>query len=290
MHFDRLALVVLASTLAAPAFASDAFSLSRWQPEDEDEADDGARDDAAEAASEAALGAGTADDSNDLSDQKLFEGWSGQVTLGIDGSDGNTQEFNLRIGASADKETTHWNLTNSLAYLNSQNDGQESEDRLRLIHRQERKFSESKWSAFLQEEYTYDEFDTFLHRIGVFAGAGYKLVEDDKQLLKAIGGFGAIYQSGNTVDPGWTPEVFVGGEYDRDLTAKQKIHIDSTVFFAIDGENEARWITNLSWEALLDEEANLSLQAGARNEYDSGTSAPARKNDFEFFIQLAFSY
>lgn len=225
----------------------------------------------------------------DFSQQGLWDGWSGDVFFGLTGSDGNTQRINFRLGASADKETTHWNFTNNFVYANSQDDGEESEDRLRVNGRQERKFQDSPWSAFTQEQYTYDEFDSFLHRLELQGGAGYQFIDEEKLKVKGLGGAGGRWQDGNGSEPGWVPEVFLGGEYEQALTQKQKLTVDSTVFIQLD-EVEARWVTNAAWEVLVDEEANLSLRAGIRNEYDSAAEGDTRKNDIEFFVLLSFSY
>lgn len=225
----------------------------------------------------------------DFSQQGFWDGWSGDVFFGLTGSEGNTQRTNLRLGASANKETTHWNFTNNLVYVNATDNGQESEDRLRINGRQERKFEESPWSVFTQEQYTYDEYDSFLHRLELQLGTGYQFIDEEDMKFKGIAGGGARWQDGNNSDPGWVPEAFVGGEYEQQLTQRQKFNADSTVFIQLD-EIEARWVSNAEWQVLVDEEANLSLRAGIRNEYDSSAEGDTRKNDVEFYVLLSFSY
>ncbi|MEO0512897.1 MAG: DUF481 domain-containing protein [Planctomycetota bacterium] len=227
----------------------------------------------------------------DFAQQGFFDGWTGDVTLGLNGADGNAQRNTIRLGASANKETTKWKLTNAIVYANSQDDGEESEDRFRADFRQERKLdNKPRWSAFVREEYTYDEFDNFLHRFGAFGGVGYKAIDREKYQLKFIGGAGTLYETGNGTEPGFFPEAFGGVELDWQITEKQKFHFDNTSFFDIAGANEVRNVTNLTWEVLVDEAANLSLKSGFRNEYDSGAQSPNVKNDIEYFLLLAFSY
>lgn len=273
---QRLFVTLTLAGLAAPAMAGD----GRAEIEGLD-----ARIDLREAA----LAQPEAEAPVDFAQQGLWEGWSGDVYFGLTGSDGNTQRLSLRLGASANKETTNWRLTNSVAYANSEDDGDESEDRFRLTARQDRKLGDSPWSWFLQEQYTYDEFDSFLHRLELQVGARRQLIDEEDLKLAALGGLGARYDTGNGAEPGWVPEAFIGGEYEQKLTERQNLVADSTVFIQLD-ETEARWVTNVAWEVLMDESVNLNLRAGIRNEYDSSSTGNTRKNDVDFFVLLSFDY
>ena len=105
--------------------------------------------------------------------------WDGSFDLGMDGSEGNSETFNLHVGFHAKRKTETNILTLSLDYNKQTAQTIATTNRLYFDGRLERLIAESRWSLFAHETVEYDEFQSFNVRDTSDAGVGYRAIKND---------------------------------------------------------------------------------------------------------------
>ena len=114
--------------------------------------------------------------------------WDGSFDLGMDGSEGNSENFNLHVGFHAKRKTENNVLTLSLDYIRQTAQTIATTNRLYFDGRLERLLAQSRWSLFAHETVEYDEFQSFNVLDTSDAGVGYRAIKNDNTTL--IGRFG----------------------------------------------------------------------------------------------------
>lgn len=215
--------------------------------------------------------------------------WKFNLQASLTGSKNETAStWNFRTAAGARRESEDDRTTLTAEYFYATADGTETDNNLRVVALEEFLFKDSKWEAFAQAIYQYDNYQPWEQRIGGYVGPAYRLIEDGDLTLKVRGGAGASFEF---PDSEWTPELIAGYDLVWTIAEGQKLLNTFDIFPDIDEFGEYRFIVRLEYEHLLDPEMNLSLMAGVRNEYDSYVPPSAEtSNDFKLYagIKLAF--
>lgn len=212
--------------------------------------------------------------------------WSGTIELGFNGSQGSTETENLRIGASANRETDSSILNLGLSYSWKREDSQNTENRLVLSAFHEWLLKESKWTVFAETDYTYDEFEEWDARWRVAAGVGYRFIDNDKTKLTGRIGAGGFYEFGGEEE--FVPEAQAGIAFEQQITDNQKFTADATYFADLEEFEEYRTVSNAAWEIAMADDLSLSLRLGLQHRYDS--SATEDESDWDYFALLVYSY
>jgi len=210
--------------------------------------------------------------------------WSISFELGINGNSGNSETLNLTSGL--DLEQKHDLITNSIRFRYNHATAEDIEIKnnamLKLGH--ERQLADSRWSLFARNDLIYDRFKAFDLRVVLNAGLGYTFFASEISTFKGRIGAGTSREIGGPDDE-WVPEAVLGLDYRRQLTARQKLTAIVDYYPQIDQFSDFRMITDISWELLVDEEANLSLKLSVIDEYDS-TPHGRKPNDLNYAMLL----
>lgn len=222
------------------------------------------------------------------SEVSFFDEWSGNISLGLYGSDGNTERFSFRGEVDGERETDD-NLTNFLTtYTYAEEDGDESENRFSSELENDFKLNGSDWYVFASGQYEHDEFKDWEDRLSLFAGPGYVFVDNDKTRLSGQVGAGAVREWGGGED-GWRAEGVVSAELDHKFTERQSISASVDYYPSLEDAGEYRIHSRAVYEILVDPEVNMSLRAGVEDRYDSDPG-DADHNDVDYFIMLVWAY
>ncbi len=217
-----------------------------------------------------------------------YKAWGGAFDLGANGSDGNSQNFNLRLGLNAKREVP-WSITTLRAdYVNNSADSNQTADRLFFDGRYEWLFQGSPWSIYVHNTEEYDQFRAFDLRVTFDAGVGYQFWKSDISSFK--GRFVPVCREnfGGPNDE-WTPELVFGAIYERQISKKQKFNVTIDYFPQVEDVTNYRVNTAINWEVVLDEVNNLSLKVGIIDRYDS-TPEGKRPNDIDYKTVLVYSF
>jgi putative salt-induced outer membrane protein YdiY len=195
--------------------------------------------------------------------------WEGSFTLGLDGAEGNNEAMNLHVGFNAKRKTELHLLYMDLDYNRRTTNTINTANRLFSQARYERLIHETPWSLFVESIGEYDEFQDFNFRITAHAGVGYWLFKTRQASLKGRFGSGFSHEIGGPKDNYYVPEMIIGFDYERRVSARQKFV--ATVDYMPDESEFSEFRLNglAGWEFLLDQETNLSLRLAVRNRYNS---------------------
>ncbi len=219
----------------------------------------------------------------------LIDLWSGRCSLGANGSEGNSQTFDIIFGFDAKRKTKRNVLSVDLDYRRGNSNSVMTAHKGLLLTRYERLFAGTPWRWFFDSTLEYNEFRDFDLRLAMSSGLGYRLIQAERTSLTGRLGGGVSHEFGS-VDDQWIPELAYGLDLEHKLNERQKIvgsfdcYPDATDF------TNFRVKSKISWEIVLDESMNLSMKIGAIDRYDSSTPANNQPNDFDYSVTLLWGF
>ncbi len=220
----------------------------------------------------------------------FWKQWTGGVEAGLNGSTGNTETFNLRAGAKAERKGEHWENKFDILYNRATDDGTTTKNRVEANLRNDYKFGgESRWRLFTTVKYEYDDFQDWNHRLSFGAGVGYALIQSERTLLVGRAGIGVRKEFGGSRNE-WIPEGILGLDFEHKLTERQKLTATVDYLPSLDPWGPYRLNAKAAWEVLVDPESKLSLKIGAEDRYDSDPGADRKKNDLDYFAMLVWAF
>lgn len=225
----------------------------------------------------------------EVTDHSFFRGWDGSAEVGMNGSTGNTERFNLRAGLNLERDTERMFTVSSLTYTYAEEDGNDTENRLRFQLRNDWKFPDSRWFVFAQANAEYDEFQDWDARVDGFLGLGYRFIDTERTRLNGRLGVGLSYEIGGE-DNNIRPEGLAGVDFRHQITERQLFRADSEYLPEFEDFSKYRIRSRASYEILVDPEVNLTLKLGIENRYDSDPGEGFERNDFDYFAVLAWSF
>ncbi len=218
-----------------------------------------------------------------------LEGWTGSVSAGLNGSDGNTQQLAFRVAAKAVRTTEKIETTVGASYQYANSDGTKSESRAQLFGRNDWLVKDSRWRYFVEGKYEYDEFQDWDHRLSGFAGVGYEFIQNDKTSLIGRAGIGGSYEIGG-MDEEFKPEALFGLDLAHKLTDRQRLTASTTIYPDLSDFNEFRMVNTAGWEITVDPETNMFLRLGAEHRHDSDPGMGFKNNDLDYYLTLGWDF
>lgn len=214
--------------------------------------------------------------------------WTGNVELGLDGSEGNSQRFNFRLGVDAKRKTDQDVISLDLDYHKNQSHSEETAHRAFLDWKYEWLFQDSPWTWFGHGTVDYDEFKAFDLRVSIDTGLGYQFIDTDATTLVGRCGGGWSREIGGP-DDRYVPEAVFGLDFERQLTKRQKLAATVDYMPDVTDFRDFRLKVKAAWEVLLDADMNLSLKLSVLDRYDS-TPHDAEPNDVDYAATLLWSF
>jgi putative salt-induced outer membrane protein YdiY len=214
--------------------------------------------------------------------------WEGNLEMGVNGTEGNSQTFNLRFGAKL-KRKTEWNsLSADLDYRRDSADSQETANRAFLDWRFEHFFKDSPWTWFVHGTVEYDEFQAFDLRVALDTGLGYQFIDTDMTNLIGRFGGGTSREIGGPDDE-FLPEAVFGLDFEHKINKRHKLTLTLEYRPDVTDCADYRLNSKAGWEILLDEAMNLSMKITASDRYDS-TPHGAKPNDLDYALLMLWGF
>lgn len=217
-----------------------------------------------------------------------MKNWTITFDLGVDGSEGNTEEFDIVVGAKAVREVEKMLTRFEVGYMRGSANGTVDEHEAFVEAFNEWYLANRRWSVFATARHDYDEFEAWMNRSFAAAGFGYLLIDRDKLNLRARGGLGGRYDGGVVGD--FRPEAIIGAELEYLINSRQSLTASSYFLPVLDEAGEFRNISKVEWKIVLDEQAKLHLKIGAENEYDTLPGPGAKNNDLTYYAKIGFTF
>lgn len=213
--------------------------------------------------------------------------WDGGVELGLNATEGNSESFSMRIGGNAKQETDTHSTAIDILYAKSTADAIETQNNARLKGRYDHALGESCWTLFAIGTMDYDEFRAFDLRLAGNGGFGYRFIKTDATTLTGRLGGGVSREIGGPDDRN-IPEAVYGIDFERQLSKRQKLVVQSDYYPSWEDFDDYRLVTDVSWQCVLDEETNLNLKVSVLDQYDS-TPNGREPNDLNYALLLLWT-
>lgn len=219
----------------------------------------------------------------------FFEGWTGSVELGLNGSEGNSSRFNVRAGFGAERKTEETETKFTFAYSYAKDEGEETEHKGQTELRNDWILGkESPWRVYALGRLEYDEFQDWDWRASAFAGIGYQFIKTDKTTLIGRVGGGMSREFGGD-DNRIHPEANFGIDLEHKFTDTQKFTLTFDYYMDLLNVSDYRLVGKAAYEILLDESSGLTLKLGVEDRYDS-SPGDAKRNDLDYFALVVFKF
>ncbi|GAB5404653.1 MAG: hypothetical protein Aurels2KO_28840 [Aureliella sp.] len=217
-----------------------------------------------------------------------MNGWENSAELGINGSDGNAESFAFQTGTRFKRKTDFTLFDLRATHNQTRANGIQTQNNTLIFADWERNLKDSRWSTFIKNGLEWDEFKAFDVRYNINSGLSYAWFDTDDLTLKGRFGAGASREFGGP-DNTWAPEALFGGDYEHQVTQRNKLIAKVDYFPEWDNFANFRLIADVAWEYLIDEEGNLSLKMGINDRYDS-TPNGRRPNDINYNALLLYKF
>ncbi len=220
--------------------------------------------------------------------QNILPGWDKNFELGFNGSEGNSQTFNIHSVFDATQEDDYNRTRLGARFFQNKDDGTRTRNEFIAEGTHDWLMPDSPWFKFATVKYQYDEFQDWEDRLSAFVGVGKQLIETDKHDLIGRVGIGGSYEFGSINE--LVPEALFGLEWVYTINERQTLASYVTVFPDLDEFGESRTIAGAAWTLAVDEADGISLKFGIDNEYESKTGGTAKHNDVKYYGALVFDF
>ena len=138
------------------------------------------------------------------------------MPAGTNGSAGNTETFNARLGLDAQRATERLDTRLGLSYTFGKAEGRTSDNYFQTTARNDWLLRDSRWRPFVRGTAEFDELQDWDWRLTGFTGMGSELARSDDVLLLGRLGPGRRYDIGGA-DVGPVPGGSLGAYFDPPL-------------------------------------------------------------------------
>jgi putative salt-induced outer membrane protein YdiY len=218
----------------------------------------------------------------------FWDPWEGNVELGLNGTEGNSQTFNVRFGMTAKPKTPTFVQTLQVTSIQKSADGITTANTALVDGRLEWPMPQSRWNYFVHGLWEYDEFKAFQYRISADTGPGYEFIQTEATVLMGRAGLSVSHEVGGPEDM-WNPELVFGGELKHKFNPTHSILAKVDYFPTITQWSDYRLNSQASWEIALSAAWGLSLKLSVIDRYDS-TPQGARPNDLDYSTLLLWTF
>ncbi len=222
-----------------------------------------------------------------LPEPDFWHGWTGNVELGVNGSSGNTESFNLRAGLGLERKTKKMETKLTASYTYETSEGDNTTNQARLDVRNDW-LTMSRWRYFAQGFVEYDEFQDWDLRVGAFGGVGYEFINNDRTLLLGRAGIGFSREIGGA-DNTIRPEGLLGLDFNHQISDTTKWTSSIDLYPDLSDIGAYRFTAKAGIETLLDATNNMYLKLGVEDRYDS-TPNGAHRNDLDYFALIGWKF
>lgn len=217
-----------------------------------------------------------------------YKPWEGSAELGMNGSEGNSQTFNIRSGAKA-KYTAPWvEQVYEIIHVDNSADGVKTASNGFFDGRLTFPFTGTPWSHFVHGRVEYDEFRDFDMRLSGDTGLAYDWWKTDLSKLQTRAGLSTSREIGG-VENRFNPELTFGIDLSHKFGERQKISLTSDYYPTVDDFADYRINTNASWEIVVSPTWGLSAKLSVIDRYDN-TPQGKKPNDLNYAALMMWAF
>ena len=219
---------------------------------------------------------------------QFWDPWDGSVELGLSGTEGNTQTFNIRFGLKARHKTAYLVRTLEITSIQKSAAGVTTANTALVDGRLEWPMPASRWNYYLHGLAEYDQFKAFDYRLSADTGLGYEYIQTEQTMLVGRAGVSASREIGGP-DDHTNPEVALGGEFRHKFNPTHAISAKVDYYPNVTDFSDFRLNSQAGWEIAIAPAWGLSLKLSLIDRYDS-TPQGARPNDLDYSTLLIWVF
>jgi putative salt-induced outer membrane protein YdiY len=218
----------------------------------------------------------------------LMEGWKREFALGVNGSDGNTVNFNLRSTLDFDyeDERRRWEIGGVFVYKSEDSEATDQFGKASI--RRDWLFPGSRWFVFGAGVWDYDDFKDWKHRVGVVSGPGYEILKRETTTLRSA--VGLSFQRELKGEKDNLLGGYWGVDFNWDINSILRFRARNNLFPYFNESGEWRNVSSLALRVRLLEAPVLNLNLGIDNEYDSNAVPEDDKNDLKYSTTIGLEF
>lgn len=219
-----------------------------------------------------------------------YKPWDGSAELGLNGTEGNSQTFNIRVGAKAKYEQPWVTQTYEVIHVDNSSDGVQTALNGYFDGRIVWPIVvSSRWSYFIHSRSEYDNFRDYDFRISGDTGLGYSVWKTDTSKFDLRSGISTSREIGGSENK-FVPELTFGMELNHQIDDRQKISLTSDYYPAVDDlTQDYRINTNASWEIVVSKAWGLSAKLSVIDRYDN-TPQGRKPNDINYAALMLWAF
>jgi putative salt-induced outer membrane protein YdiY len=218
----------------------------------------------------------------------FWDPWEGNVELGLSGTEGNSETFNVRFGMTAKHKTPTIAQTLQVTSIQKSAAGVTTANTALIDGRLEWPLPQSRWNYFVHGLWEYDEFKAFQYRVSGDTGLGFEFIQTDATSLMGRSGLSVSHEVGGPEDA-WSPELLFGGEFKHKFNATHSISGKVDFYPTITDFGDYRLNSQAAWEIALSKAWGLSLKLSVIDRYDS-TPEGAKANDLDYSTLILWTF
>lgn len=224
--------------------------------------------------------------------------WRGDVQIGLNVREGNTDIWEYSVGTSLQRRTpvSRWSF-DYLAYKN-ETDGVRVEDSHRVTLAADR-FTGRRiyWRPF-SAQYFKDELQNIRHQATVDTGLGFHLVDTRRTFWELQAGVGGNYLESVSVEAGettgnWSPVGTLGMDLEVEVTSWLDYELEIDMWFLEEdaGKYQHHIVTVLSSDLFGDLDLDISLEWNrTENPQAAEDGTVPEQSDFRFQVGLSYEF
>lgn len=219
----------------------------------------------------------------------FMEGWTRKLGLGMNGSEGNTINFNLRttMNLALVNEHRRWEIDGYYVYQTDTRVTTDTNGQLQSIHAW--LLPGSRWYFFVDGTYDYDKFKDWKSRISVSIGPGYQLVKTESWGLRASLGLAGQREFSGQKNSNF--QGFAGLDLDWEINSSLSLRARNRLYPNLVPQTGGfRDDSKLDLTVKLTEAPLLGLVMGLGNTYESDPAPGDKANDFTYYTTLQLGF
>ena len=219
----------------------------------------------------------------------FMRGWNRRIDSGLTGKDGTSESTVITGGLrlSYADDWTRWTV-NGRSFYDRDEDGV-SDNNARLDVRRDFLAPDRKLFWSLGSRYQFDETESWEHRVTLFAGPGYHVVDTDRHSFDVILGPAFTREFGDVEDDlGEASLVF---DYEWDVSERASFKAFNNLFLALaPNGGDVRNLTRVEWSTRIAERPALSLVLGLENEYLTDPEDDDEHYNLVYFVTVGIDF
>jgi len=215
--------------------------------------------------------------------------WTGSASAGLGLTSGNSDTKNLNLSFEAVRDPKTKNVFKlSALYLWSEQEGQESANRLAALVRDEYTFA-PRGFLFGQVQYLRDPFKEISYLVAPTVGAGFKLVDTDPTKLSVDAGVGGSWEKDDSLDVDFSGVVSGGERFSHKLSENASVTQSATALWKMADFGDALYVVGAGVSASLTTRTAVKFEV--LDTYKSKpVSAGIVKNDVAVLASLVYKF